>query len=240
VPKLPKPVLAGCIAAALATQLCHARIAPPEETVKAATLDVIAIIRQDRAIQAGNPVKVAEQVESRIRPHFDFNRMTRIAAGRNWRMATPEQQQALTTEFKTLVVHTYSTALSVYRDRAFEFKQLRSAPGDSVATVKSLVKQRAGAPLSMDYEMEKSASGWKVYDIRIEGVSLITNYRETFAGRIRESGIDGLIKSLADKNRQGEKGLRAQQDQSFYLPVLIRSVMQSLGSGRVGGGAPMP
>ena len=225
---------------ALAAPLAHARTLPPDEALKLATQDVLFIIRQDKAIQWGNPAKVAERVESRILPHFDFNRMAQIAAGRHWRLATPAQQQALITEFKTIVVQVYATALSVYRDRAIEFKPLRAAPGDTQVTVKSIVKQSGGAPLTMDYEMENAAGAWKVYDIRIEGVSLITNYRETFTGKIRDSGVDGLIKSLAEKNRQGENRMRAQQDESFYPSVFIRTLLQGLGNRRVGVAAGPP
>jgi phospholipid transport system substrate-binding protein len=236
----PTATLAACIGMTLAAQYAGARSAGPEEVLKSATQDVIAIIRQDKSIQSGNPAKVADLVEMRILPHFDFNRMTRIAAARNWRLATPQQQQALTAEFKTLVVHTYATALSVYRDRVIEFKQLRAAPGDNAITVRSTIRQAGAAPLSMDYELEKSALGWKVYDIKIEGVSLITNYRSAFAAKVGETGIDGLIKSLADKNRQGTASLRAQQDDTFYLPVFIRSIIQGLSNRRVGAAASMP
>jgi len=237
---LPAAILTACLGTTLAAQYAGAKSAAPEEMLKSATQDVISIIRQDKSIQAGNPAKVAELVEMRILPHFDFNRMTRIAAARNWRLATPGQQQALAAEFKTLIVHTYATALSVYRDRVIEFKQLRAAPGDNAITVKSTIRQAGTAPLSMDYEMEKSALGWKVYDIKIEGVSLITNYRNAFAAKVSEAGIDGLIKSLAEKNRQGASGLRAQQDESFYLPVFIRTIIQGLSNRRVGVAAPMP
>lgn len=236
---IPTAILAACIGMTLAWPPAHAKSATPEHELKSATQDVISIIRQDKSIQSGNPAKVAELVEMRILPLFDFNRMTRVAAGRTWRLATPEQQQALATEFKTLVVHTYATALTVYRDRTIEFKQLRAAPGDNAITVKSTIRQAGGAPLSMDYEMEKAALGWKVYDIKIEGVSLITNYRNAFAAKVNEAGIDGLIKSLAEKNRQGAGGLRAQQDESFYLPVFVRTIIQGLSNRRVGV-APMP
>lgn len=223
---------------ALAALPSFAQQSTPDVLLKAATLDCLSIIRQDKSIQAGNPAKVAELVEKRILPHFDFNHMTRIAAARNWRLATPEQQKSLTTEFKTLVVHTYSTALTVYRDRAIEFKQLRVPPGDSVVTVKSVMKQSGTAPLAMDYDLEKSAAGWKVYDIKLDGVSLITNYRETFAVKIREDSMDGLIKSLAEKNRQGENRLQAQQAENLYLPVFVRSILQSLGRVPVAAGSP--
>jgi phospholipid transport system substrate-binding protein len=216
-----------------ATRFAFAAEIAPDVAIKTVTQEVISIIRQDKEIQAGNPTRIAHLVEIRILPHFDFERMTRIAAARNWRLATPEQQRALTTEFRTLVVHTYSTALSTYRDRAIEFKQLRASPGDSVITVKSVMKQSGTAPLAMDYDLEKSAAGWKIYDIKLGGVSLITNYRETFAVKIREGGMDGLIKSLADKNRQGENRLQAQQD---FMPAFIRSILQAWGNqrGRLG------
>src|SRR4029077_18113152 len=135
--------------------------------------------------------------------HFDFARMTQTAMGRNWRLATPEQQKALTLEFKTLLVRTYSTALSRYRDQVIEYKPLRAAPDATEVTVKSDVKQSSRERTTIDYDMAKTPAGWKVYDIKIAGVSLVTTYRDTFAGRVRDGGIEGLIKSLSDKNRQG-------------------------------------
>ena len=186
---------------ALAAPFSLAQDVAPDVLLKAVTLEVIAIIRQDQDIQAGNAAKVADLVETRILPLFDFTRMTQLAAGRNWNLATHEQQQVLTTEFKTLLVRTYSAVLSSYRDQVIEYKPLRAAPGATEVTVKSDVKQPAKERMTIHYDMEKTPLGWKVYDIRIAGVSLITAYRETFAGKVRESGVDGLIKSLADKNR---------------------------------------
>jgi len=183
---------------ALAAPFSFAQDVAPDVLLKAVTLEVIAIIRQDKDIQAGNPAKVADLVETRILPLFDFTRMTQIAVARNWRLATPEQQKALTTEFKTLLVRTYSTALSSYRDQVIEFKRLRAASGDTEITVNSVMKQPGTEPLTMDYDMEKMAAGWKVYDIKIDGVSLITTYRETFAGKVREGGID---ESTATRSR---------------------------------------
>jgi len=196
--------------ATLATAFALADDVAPDVLLKSVTEEVIAIIKLDKDIQAGSPAKVAGLVETRILPHFDFARMTQIAAARSWRLATPEQQQALTVEFKTLLVRTYSTALSGYRDQVIEFRPLRSAPGDSEVTVKSLVRQSGMPPLPIDYDMERLATGWKVYDIKIEGVSMVTTYRETFAGIVRNSGVDGLIKSLADKNRQGDSRVSRQ------------------------------
>jgi len=175
----------------------------PDALLSAVTSEVIAIIKQDKDIRAGNLAKVTALVETKILPHFDFAHMTRIAVARNWRLATPAQQKALTGEFQTLLVRTYSTALSRYRDQAIEFKPLRSAPGDTEVTVRSEVKQPGSEATRIDYAMEKTPSGWKVYDMTIAGVSLVTAYRETFADKVREGGVDGLIKSLADKNGQG-------------------------------------
>lgn len=173
----------------------------PDVLVKSITTEVIGIIKQDRDIQAGNSKKIADLVEKRILPHFSFARMTQIAVAVNWRRATPEQQKMLTEEFKTLLVRTYSNALSLYRDQVIEFKPLRMRPDDAEVTVKSDIRQKGAQPVTLDYDMEKTPSGWKVFDVKVSGVSLITNYREDFAAQVRESGIDGLIKVLVSKNR---------------------------------------
>jgi len=188
---------------ALAAPLSLAQDVAPDVLLKAVISEVIATIRQDKDIQAGNPAKVADLVETRILPHFDFSRMTQIAVARNWQLATPGQQEALTFEFKTLLVRTYSTALSSYRDQEIEYKPLRAAPGATEVTVKSEVRQAGRERVTIDYKMTKLSSGWKVYDIQLAGVSLVTTYRDTFASRVRDSGIEGLIKALSDKNRQG-------------------------------------
>src|SRR5687767_8353793 len=149
----------------------------------------------------GRTSDVHEVVERKILPLFDFRRMTQIALARNWALATPDQRTALTSEFKTLLVRTYSTVLLNYRDQIFEFKPVTVEPRATQVTVKSVVKNgSAGTPI--DYEMEKTATGWKVYEIRFDGVKLIENYRSTFEARINDVGIDGLIKALSDKNRQ--------------------------------------
>lgn len=174
----------------------------PDQLVQGITTEVIGIIKKDKEIQAGNPKRVQELVESRVLPHFNFARMTQIAMAVNWRRATPEQQQALVTEFKTLLVRTYSNALSLYRDQVIDFKPLRARPEDTEVTVRSDIKQRGQQPLALDYDMEKTAQGWKVFDVKVGGVSLISTYREDFAGQVRDAGIDGLIKMLISKNRQ--------------------------------------
>ena len=199
---------------ALAAPCALAQDVAPDVLLISITTEVTAIIRQDKDIQAGNQAKLAELVETRILPHFDFTRMTRMAVARNWHLATPEQQQSLTTEFKTLLVHTYSTALSSYRDQVIVYKPLRAAaPGATEVTVRSEVQQSARERLSIDYDVEKTPAGWKVYDIKIAGISLVTTYRDSFAGRVRDGGIEGLIKSLWDKNRQG--GIKTVTNERF-------------------------
>ncbi len=176
----------------------------PDVLVKTITQDVIAIIKQDKDIQAGDPAKITELIETKILLHFNFARMTQIAMGRNWRVASPEQQKELTSEFRTLLVRTYSTALTNYRNQVIEFKPLRAKPEDTDVTVKSEAKQPGAQAVTIDYEMEKTLGGWKVYDVKVAGVSLVTTYRETFAGEVREHGVDGLIKSLTAKNREND------------------------------------
>ena len=154
----------------------------------------------------GYESKIADLIETKVVPHFNFVHMTRIAMARNWRVASPDQQKELTGEFKTLLVRTYSTALSSYRDQQIDYKPLRAKPEDTEVTVRSEVKQSGSSqPVGIDYEMEKTPGGWKVYDVKVGGVSLVTTYRDTFASEVRERGVDGLIKSLATKNRQSER-----------------------------------
>lgn len=195
---------AFCFVLALIASAAQAQETAPDVLVKSITHDVTAIIKQDKDIQSGNLTKVIALVETKILPHFNFTRMTQIAMARNWRLATPEQQKELTGEFKTLLVRTYSTALTSYRDQAIDVKPLRAKPGDTEVTVRSEVKQPGAQSVTIDYEMEKTPAGWKAFDVKIGGVSLVTTYRETFASEVREHGVDGLVKSLAAKNRQGE------------------------------------
>jgi len=191
---------------ALLVPVAQAQEPAPDVLVKSITGEVVAVLKQDKDIQAGNPKKIEELIEAKVLPHFNFTRMTRIAMARNWRLATPEQQKELTAEFKTLLVRTYSTALSNYRDQLIDYKPLRAKPEDVEVTVRSEVKQSGSSqPVAIDYEMEKTPNGWKVYDVKVGGVSLVTTYRDTFTSEVKERGVDGLIKSLAAKNRQSER-----------------------------------
>jgi len=176
----------------------------PDMQIKAITSEVIDIIKQDQDIHAGNQKKVNEMVEAKVLPHFDFSRMTALAMGRNWPKASVEQQKALINEFRTLLVRSYSSALSTYRNQAIEFKPLRAAAGDTEVTVRTQFKQPGIEPINIDYSMEKTTRGWLVYEVVVGGVSLVTNYRETFNAEIRGGGVDGLIKSLISKNHSLE------------------------------------
>jgi phospholipid transport system substrate-binding protein len=182
--------------------LASAQEASPDAFVKGLSEDVIAAIRQDKDIQAGDADKISALVEAKILPHFDFRRTTQVAMGVNWRRASADQQERLTSEFKLLLVRTYSGALASYRDQVIEFKPLRASPGDAEVTVRSQVKQSGAEPITIDYAVEKTASGWKIFDVSIGGISLAANYRTAFGEEVRNHGVDGLIALLADKNRQ--------------------------------------
>ena len=173
----------------------------PDELVKRVAEDTLSAIRADKDLQVGNPAKVKQLIESKLVPHFDTTRMTALAMGRNWRSATPEQQKQLTEQFQTLLIRTYSNALTNYRDNTMTYKPLRMNPGDTDVVVRTEVTRPGQAAVQIDYSMEKTADGWKAYDVVVAGVSLVTNYREEFNDVVKSSGIDGLIKALEDKNK---------------------------------------
>ncbi|HSN22030.1 MAG TPA: ABC transporter substrate-binding protein [Usitatibacter sp.] len=173
----------------------------PDAMVKRIADEVIAIVKTDKDVQAGNSAKVVALAEQKVLPHFDFTRMTRLAVGRNWSQATPEQREALTKEFRTLLVRTYSSSLSQYRDQKIQVKPLQASPGDEDVLVRTAVIQQGGPPIPIDYRMEKAKDGWKVYDVVIDGASLVTTYRGSFNEQIQRSGIDGLVKTLQERNR---------------------------------------
>jgi phospholipid transport system substrate-binding protein len=183
--------------------LAAAQEAAPDVLVKQIAGEVIAALRQDKEIQAGDSRKIAALVEKKILPHFDTWRATQLAMGANWRRASAEQQEELTREFTTLVVRTYSGALAAYRDQAIVFRPLRAAPADTEVTVYSQVKQSGAEPIAIEYDLAKTGAQWKVFDIRVSGISLVATYRSSFNEEVRTHGIDGLIQSLASKNRHG-------------------------------------
>jgi phospholipid transport system substrate-binding protein len=173
----------------------------PDALVKRVADDVLTTIRGDKDIQAGNQAKVKQLIESKLAPNFDFSRMTSLAVGRNWRTATPEQQTQLTDQFRTLLVRTYSGALSNYRDNAMIYKPMRMNPSDTDVVVRTEVTRPGQSAVPIDYSMEKTPDGWKAYDVVVAGVSLVTNYRDEFSGIVQKSGVDGLIKALSAKNQ---------------------------------------
>jgi len=186
------------------TPLALADEMAPDVLVKTVAQEVLDIVRSDKDIQSGQSKKTFDLVETKVLPHFNFRRMTALAVGPGWRRATPEQQQELIEQFKTLLVRTYSTGLSSYRNQVIEYKPLRAKPTDTEVIVRSEVRQSGQQPVTIDYSMEKTPDSWKAYDVAIGGVSLVTTYRDSFTAEIRANGIDGLIKSLTEKNHQLE------------------------------------
>lgn len=199
VTKVLGAAMAGMLLAASATAATEV---PPDALVRSTAEEVLAIVRQDQAIQAGDKEKVIALVEAKVLPHFDFTRMTRLAAGKNWRSATPEQQQRLTQAFRELLVRTYAAAFTSYKNQTVEFKPFSMEPAATDVTVRTAIVQPGGPPpIPVDYSMYKTGDSWKVYDVTIEGVSLVATYRGTFNDEIRRAGIDGLIGSLEQKNK---------------------------------------
>ena len=186
--------------------LVHAEIMAPDALIKNTTQDVIATIKQDKDIQAGDQKKIIAMVDAKVLPHFDFARMTQLAVGKYWRTATPDQKQALVTEFRNMLVRTYTKVFTVYRDQAVEVKPFKMAGDDTEVTVKTSISKPGSEATQVDYEMKKESDGWKVFDISIEGVSMVMSYRGTFASEIQDNGIDGLIKTLSTKNINATRG----------------------------------
>ena len=177
-------------------------IEAPDELVKRTAEDVLATVKSDADIQAGNQEKIFALAEEKIVPNFNFDKVSRLVLGKNWTKASPEQKTAFQSEFRTLLIRTYATALSKYKNQTIEYKPLRMAEGADNVSVKTAILQPGGQPIAVDYSLEKKADTWKVYDIVIEGVSLVTNYRGQFAQEIRQNGLDSLIKKLEDKNNE--------------------------------------
>ncbi|MES2151578.1 MAG: ABC transporter substrate-binding protein [Pseudomonadota bacterium] len=174
----------------------------PDALVKRISGEVIETAKADKEIQAGNQQRVMDLVETKILPYVDFERMTSLAAGRFWREATPEQKKALTAEFRTLLVFTYSGALSQIKNETVEFKPMRADPADTEVEVRSQVNVARGEPIQLNYRLSKGASGWKIFDINVLGAWLVETYKGNFAAEISKSGVDGLIKALAERNKK--------------------------------------
>lgn len=190
------------VAAWLSAAVVMAASMAPDALVKSTSEEVLAVIKQTNDRQ-----KLQEVAQAKVVPHFDFQRMTQLAVGKSWRQATPEQQQQLEKEFRELLVRTYTNALAVgaHRNASIKYKPSAAPAGAGETVVKTQVIEPGKPPIGIDYHMENKGEEWKVYDVTVDSVSLVTNYRETFANSISSSGIDGLIKSLAEKNRSQPK-----------------------------------
>ncbi|MBI5658423.1 MAG: ABC transporter substrate-binding protein [Nitrosomonadales bacterium] len=173
----------------------------PDVLIKDTVRDVLAIVKQDKDIQAGNQKKILDLVDAKVLPHFNFARMTQLAVGKHWRHASPEQKQTLVAEFRNLLVRTYTKAFTVYRDQTVEVKPFKMAANATEVTVKTLIIKPGEPDIPVNYDLEKTADGWKAFDLTIEGVSLVSNYRSTFSDQIQQSGIEGLIRTLVEKNQ---------------------------------------
>jgi len=188
---------------ALGCGTAQAQELAPDALVKKTTDEIIDRIRKDKSLVSDSR-KLLEMVDAVVLPHFNFNRMTMLAVGRAWRDATPGQRDQLIQQFRTLLVRTYSTALEQYSNQKIEVRPANVKPADTETTVRMVINQPGGQPIVMEYRMEKTPNGWKVYDVIVEGVSIVTTYRSTFSAEISKGGIEGLIKTMADQNRRLE------------------------------------
>lgn len=191
---------AAIVLAGGANAQAQTEVTAPDVLVKTVTLEVVDIIQKDKDIQKGDRKKIVALIETKVLPHFNFQAMTASAVGRNWDKASVEQKARLNEEFKTLLVRTYSSALAAYSSQKFDFRPLRAKPTDTDVTVNVRVMQSGAQPVTLDYDMEKRPGGWKVWDVRVAGISLVANYRTEFDNVVRESGVDGLVKALQNKN----------------------------------------
>ncbi len=174
----------------------------PDVLIKRVSQEVLDIAKSDKQIQAGNQQRIMEVVQAKVIPHVDFQRMTSMAAGRFWREASPEQQAALTAEFRSLLIYTYAGAVTQIRNQKLDFKPMRGNVKEEDVEVRSMVLQPRGEPIQLNYRLEKTPDGWKIYDVNILGAWLVETYKGSFASEIGKSGIDGLIKALAERNKR--------------------------------------
>ena len=186
----------------LALPLARAADEAPDEMIRRLSVDVLNTIKADKDVQNGDVRKIIAFVDSKVMPNVNFTRMTASAVGRNWRQATPEQQKRLQDEFKSMLVRTYAGALSQVKDQTINVKPLRAQTGDTEVIVRTEILGR-GEPIQLDYRMEKAAGGWKIYDLNVLGVWMVETYRTQFAQEISARGIDGLIATLAQRNKNG-------------------------------------
>jgi phospholipid transport system substrate-binding protein len=184
----------------------YAQEMKPDELVKKVTDDVLAAVKSDKQLAAGDKQKALKLAEEKVLPHIDFEEATRLAVGRSWREATPEQKKKLTDEFRRMLVRTYSSAISSYEGQTMKVQPVHMKPDDTDVTVRNQYIRPGGKPVQLDYQMHKTPEGWKIYDIIVEGVSLVLTYRSEFDAVVKQQGVDGLIKRLAEKNTPPKVG----------------------------------
>jgi phospholipid transport system substrate-binding protein len=178
----------------------------PDELVKKVTDEVLAAVKSDKQLAAGDKQKALKLAEEKVLPHIDFEEATRLAVGRSWREATPEQKKKLTDEFRRMLVRTYSSAISAYEGQTMKVQPVHMKAGETDVTVHNQYIRPGGKPVQLDYQMRKTPDGWKIYDIIVEGVSLVLTYRSEFDAVVKQQGVDGLIKRLAEKNTPAKVG----------------------------------
>lgn len=196
---LKKLIILIAIAITVVPQVSSAQDAP-DAIIRKNTTEILSALKADKDLAAGDQKKIEKLADEKVLPYFNFVRMTQLAVGRNWRDANEAQKKLLMDEFRTLLVRTYSTSLTQFRNQTIEVKPMKMVAGDTEVVVKTLINQPGGQPIPIDYSMENSSGGWKVFDVLIDGVSLVTNYRSSFNTEIQKNGIDGLIKSLSERN----------------------------------------
>ena len=178
----------------------------PDELVRKVTDDVLAAVKSDKELAAGDKQKALKLAEEKVLPHIDFQEATRLAVGRSWRAANDEQKQKLTNEFRRMLVRTYSSAISAYQGQTMKTLPVHMKAGETDVTVRNQYIRPGGKPVQLDYQMHKTAGGWKIYDIIVEGVSLVLTYRSEFDAVVKQQGVEGLIKRLAEKNTPPKVG----------------------------------
>jgi phospholipid transport system substrate-binding protein len=198
----------AAFALALPTLVAAQSPEAPEALILRISTDVIETAKADKSIQAGDVQKIIVLVDAKVMPSLNFKRMTASAVGRFWRQATPEQQQRLQDEFKILLVRSYAGALKQVKDQTVQLKPMRAKPEDEEVVVRTEIRGK-GEPIQLDYRLEKTPAGWKIYDVNVMGVWLVENYRGSFAAEIGTGGIDGLIAKLADMNNKAAGGTKS-------------------------------
>lgn len=200
-------VVLAAPAIGMAQGTASANVAPsaqmaPDALIRSLSHDLLNTIRADKELQAGNIEKINKVVDEKVLPYVDFEKMTRLTVGRGWRQASADQRKALVREFRLLLTYTYSGAVSQITDHKVEMRPFRAAPGDNDVIVRTHVVASRGEPIQLDYRMEKADAGWRIYDVNILGIWLVENYKNSFASEINANGVDGLIKSLTERNRE--------------------------------------